>query len=128
MSVLIDTSVLIDHLRADPRAVLLLKDLFADDERVWAATPTRTEILAGIREEEMNAVAGLFDLLSWIDIDVGIADAAGDLARRYRRSHATIDTTDYLIAAAAKSIEAQLVTLNVRHFPMFEGLRQPYAD
>ncbi len=33
---------------------------------------------------------------------------------------------DYLIAAAAESIGASLVTLNVRHFPMFPDLEPPY--
>lgn len=61
-----------------------------------------------------------------IDIDASIADAAGELARRYRRSHTGIDTTDYLIAAAAQSVSATVVTLDVRHFPMFPGLTPAY--
>ena len=126
MTMLLDTSVLVDHLRADDRAVRLLVRLFEGDEPVWAATPSRTEILAGIRAAERDAMSRLFALISWIDIDASIADAAGELARRFRRSHTGIDTTDYLIAAAAQSISASLVTLNVRHFPMFPGLTPAY--
>ena len=127
MTMLLDTSVLVDHLRADERAVRLLARLFEGDEPVWAATPSRTEILAGIRAAERDAMSRLFALISWIDIDASIADAAGELARRFRRSHTGIDTTDYLIAAAAQSISASLVTLNVRHFPMFAGLKPAYS-
>lgn len=127
MTVLVDTSVLIDHLRNDPRAVRALADLFDRNEVVWAATPTRTEILAGIRPRERAPMSELFAILSWVDIDPEVADAAGELARRYRSSHAGIDTIDYLVAAAARSIGAELVTLNVRHFPMFSGLEPPYA-
>ena len=127
MTMLLDTSVLVDHLRADDRAVRLLVRLFEGDEPVWAATPSRTEILAGIRAAERDAMSRLFALISWIDIDASIADAAGELARRFRRSHTGIDTTDYLIAAAAQSISASLVTLNVRHFPMFAGLKPAYS-
>ena len=126
MSVLVDSSVLIDHLRGDDRAVALLKSLFVENNRVWAATPSRTEIVAGIRNSERASMTDVFGLLSWVDIGFEIADAAGEFSRRFRRSHSTIDTTDYLIAAAAISIGAQLVTLNVRHFPMFEGLAPPY--
>lgn len=68
----------------------------------------------------------LFEVLSWIDIGVEIADAAGLLAQQYRASHGGIDTTDYLIAAATQSIGASLVTLNVKHFPMFPGLEPAY--
>lgn len=127
MAVLVDTTILIDHLRGDARALRLLSDLFDQEDRVWAATPTRTEVAAGLRKGEEVAMAELFAVLSWVDIDVAVADAAGELARRYSRSHSGIDTTDYLIAAAALSIGARLVTLNVRHYPMIEGLAQPYS-
>lgn len=126
MTVLVDTPILIDHLRGDPRAASLLTELFNEDGRVWAATPTRTEVIAGIRANEEAATAELFAILSWVDIDALVADAAGEFARHYSRSHNGIDTTDYLIAAAARSIGARLVTLNVRHYPMFEGLAPPY--
>ena len=126
MTVLVDTSIIVDHLRNDPRAVSLLTELFESEERVWAATPTRTEVLAGIRRNEGEAMAELFEVMSWVEIDVAVADVAGELARQYRRSHSGSDTTDYLVAAAAASIGARLVTLNVRHYPMFEGLEPAY--
>ena len=68
----------------------------------------------------------LFAILAWVEIDTQVADAAGELARRYHRSHGGIDTVDHLIAAAVQSIAASLVTLNVRHFPMFPGLAPAY--
>lgn len=126
MTVLVDTAILVDHLRGDQRAVSLLSSWLEQEEQVWAATPTRTEILAGIRPAERAPMTRLFALLSWVDIDSAVADAAGELARRYRRSHSGIDTTDYLIAAAAESIGASVATLNVRHFPMFPDLEPAY--
>lgn len=127
MTVLIDTPILVDHLRGDERAVGLMRSLLADGGRLWSATPTRTEILAGVRHAEREPMMRLFGLLDWVDIDTAVADAAGELARRYRRSHSGIDTTDYLVAAAAQSIGARLLTLNVRHFPMFDGLEPAYT-
>lgn len=126
MTVLVDTPVIVDHLRNDPRAVALLGDLFAREDRVWAATPTRTEIIAGLRPHEHEPMGQLFAVMSWIDIDTVIADAAGELAHEYHASHSGIDTVDYLIAAAAQSIGASLITLNVRHFPMFPDLEPAY--
>lgn len=127
MTVLVDTPVIVDHLRHDERAVALLAELFRRHDRVWAATPTRTEILAGIRARERQPMTALFDILAWVEIDIAVADAAGALAQRYRSSHSGIDTTDYLVAAAARSVGADLVTLNVKHFPMFEGLAPAYV-
>ena len=126
MTVLVDTSIIVDHLRNDPRAVALLTELFGREDRVWAVTPTRTEIIAGLRPHELEPMNRLFAMMSWVDIDGEIADAAGELARRYQAAHRGIDTVDYLIAAATQSIGASLVTLNVRHFPMFPGLEPPY--
>ena len=127
MTVLVDTTILIDHLRGDSRALNLLSELFDEEDRVWAATPTRTEIIAGVREGEQTAMAELFAILSWVDVDVAVADAAGEFARQYSRSHGGIGTTDYLIAAAAQTIGARLLTLNIRHYPMIEGLAAPYS-
>ena len=69
MTVLVDTSVLVDHLRGNPRAVQLLDDLLMADEAIWAATPTRTELLAGIRPAERERLQRLFDALAWVDIN-----------------------------------------------------------
>jgi predicted nucleic acid-binding protein len=103
-----------------------MDDLFARADRVWAATPTRTEIIAGLRPHELQPMGRLFAVMSLIDVDTVIADAAGELARRYHASHSGIDTVDYLIAAAAESIGASVVTPNVRHFPMFPNLEPAY--
>jgi predicted nucleic acid-binding protein len=126
LTVLLDTSVLVDHLRGDARAVRLLDEVVITDEAVWAATPTRTELLSGIRVSERAALDRLFAALAWVDINPAIADEAGGLARPYRRSHAGIGTVDYLIAAAARSLGARLLTLNVRDFPMFSNLQPAY--
>jgi hypothetical protein len=55
-----------------------------------------------------------------------ISRTAGQLAQRLRRSHDGIDDAGYLIAATAIVLEADLLTTDVRHFPMIEGLRPPY--
>lgn len=126
MTVLVDTSIIVDHLRDDRRAVDLLTGLVGREERLWAATPTRTEIIAGLRPRELTPMQTLFSVMSWVDITTEIADAAGELARRYHASHRGIDTVDYLIAAAAQSVDATLLTLNVRHFPMVPDLEPAY--
>ena len=62
-----------------------------------------------------------FELLA----DVGDR-TAGALARQHRRAHSGVDAADYLIAATAIVLEAELLTMNVRHFPMLTGLRPAY--
>jgi len=64
--------------------------------------------------------------VGWIDVDREIAERAGELARAYRRSHPGIDLVDYVIAATAELSGATLLTRNVKHFPMIDGLVAPY--
>lgn len=125
MTALVDTSVLIDYLRGRQDAADVL-------ERERAVAPlhasevTRLEILAGMRRSEADATRTLLATLIWHPVDADIAEDAGELGRRWLRSHHTIDTADLAIAATAGRLGAHLLTRNVKHFPMFADLRAPY--
>lgn len=123
---LIDTAVAIDHLRGSERALDLLRRLTEDDEQLGASEVMRFELFAGVREEELEPLEEFFSALSWFPVNEDVARLAGSLARRLRKSHAGIDDVDYLIAATALLLDAELLTTNVRHFPMLEGLRAAY--
>ncbi len=82
----------------------------------------RTQIYLDAREVELLDRAGP----CYGSIDTTIARTAALFARRYRRSHTGIDDADYLIAATAVVADAELLTTNVRHFPMLRGLSTPY--
>jgi len=124
---LLDTSVLIDHLRGDAQAKSWLTEVAGRGDELWSVTVVRTEVLAGMRRGEERGTARLLDALKWQDVTVQIADRAGELARKYLRSHSGVDTADYLIAAASEALGAKLATCNVRHFPMLPGLKAPYS-
>ncbi len=123
---LVDTTVAVDHLRGLAPATQLLSDLVAAGEILAASEITRFELLAGVRRAELDALEAFFSALVWVPIDEEISRAAGALARDLRRSHHGIEDADHLIAATALVLEADLLTTNVRHFPMIEGLRPPY--
>jgi hypothetical protein len=124
---LVDTSVLVDHLRGDSRAEGLLLDAVAREDELWSVTVVRTEILAGMRKGEETATRALLRALHWKEVGAEVADLAGELARRYLRTHPGIDTVDFLVAAAAQVLDAELKTLNVKHFPMFRDLAPAYV-
>ena len=126
MRLLLDTSVVIDHLRGDPRAVELLKESVLAGQELWSVTVVRTEVRAGMRRGEERATESLLEALQWQAVTVEIADRAGDLARRYLKSHPGVDTVDYLIAATTEALDARLLTLNTRHFPMLPDLEPAY--
>jgi len=97
-----------------------------DGIELWSAVVVRTEVLAGMRSKEKRATLQLLGLFRWLDITAELADRAGELARTCLRSHRSIDTVDYLIAACALQLNAELKTTNVRHFPMMPGLKSAY--
>jgi predicted nucleic acid-binding protein len=123
MTVVLDSTILIDHLRGSRTATDFIAGL---DASPTCSEVTRIEVVQGLRAAEKQAAAQVFDLLEWVPLDDMIARRAGELGRRWRRSHPGIDIADLAIAATAEVLEAQLATLNLKHFPMFEGLRAPY--
>lgn len=123
MSYVLDTTVLIDHLRNDPSAT---RFLFGLTEVPWCCELTRTEVVRGLRSAERAGAERLFAQLEWVPVTERLAREAGELGRRYRRRHPGISTIDLVIAAAANDLQLPVATHNVRHFPMFRGLRPPY--
>jgi len=123
MRVVLDTSVLVDHLRSSPPAEEYLAGLH---ERPACSEISRIEVIQGLRSAERKAAEKLFQLIEWIPVTEAIARQAGELGRRWRRSHPGIGVADLAIAATAKQIEATLATRNLKHFPMFRNLRAPY--
>ena len=123
---LIDTTIAIDHLRGHSPATQLLEDLVEHDEVLLASELTRFELLAGMLPEETDPTETFFSALSWVPVDEDIARVAGTMAAEYRRAHSGIDAVDYLLAATAAVLDAELLTTNVRHFPMFPTLVAPY--
>jgi predicted nucleic acid-binding protein len=121
-----DTSVLIDVLCGDERAITLLTGL-ADRDELWGVVVTRSELLSGMRSRERQPTYALLDSLRWQEVDLELADRAGELARRYRRSHPGVELPDFLIAAGVELLGGMLLTLNVKHFPMFPDLEPAYT-
>jgi predicted nucleic acid-binding protein len=126
VSFVIDADVLIGVLRDVPGAHGAVGEARLSNSRLLSITPVRVEIMRGMRPGEEHATKGLLDQIDWLTVDIALADRAGELGRTYRHSHQGIDPIDLLLAAAAERYGAQLLTRNVRHFPMIPGLRPAY--
>lgn len=125
MTVLVDTSVLIDYLRGHEGAAHLLESERAAGP-VHASEITRLETLAGMRIAEETQTRSLLSILRWHAVDEAIAEKAGELGRAWLPGHHGIDAADLAIAATTLLLHARLLTMNVRHFPMFSELTRPY--
>jgi len=126
MAVVVDTSVLIDHLRGDAQARAALRRAAEAGERLTASVLTKIEVLAGMRASEERATRLLLGSLEWVEVDAALAERAGALANQFLPSHPGVDPVDYVIAATVERLDAELWTRNLKHFPMFPGLKAPY--
>lgn len=123
---LVDSDVVIDALRGTGEARGLLRGALERGDALHGSTITRAEVLGGARPREVERTEALLDSIEWLPVSEEIANRAAKLIRQYRKSHSGIDLGDYLIAATAEEIGMALWTRNVKHFPMFEGLRPAY--
>ena len=124
--IIVDTDVLIAHLRGLPAASSWLSSARQRSGPLAVSAVTVTELTGGMRSAERSEVWRLLATLRTQDVNELVARRAGELMRKYRRSHAGIGLGDYLIAATAVELGHELATLNVRHFPMFPGLAAPF--
>ncbi|OBA80534.1 ribonuclease [Mycobacterium sp. 1164966.3] len=124
--ILVDSDVLIAHLRGFGAA----RDWLVGARKngpLAVSVVSIAELVGGMRSVERREVWQLLSSFRAEPATEIVARRAGELMRRYRRSHTGIGLADYLIAATADVKGIQLATLNVRHFPMFEDLRPPFA-
>lgn len=122
-TVLLDTTILIDVLRHKPEAIEFLSTL---TEPPISSEICRVELLQGLRHHEFAAAHALLQHIEWYPVFEPVSTLAGELGRRWRRSHSGIGAADLVIAATAQLTDSHLATLNVKHFPMFDGLEPAY--
>ncbi len=123
MTLLLDSSILIDGLRQSALAIGFVRGLSA---RPHLSVVSISELRAGQRgDREGKQIDAILTNSVLLDVDRAIAELSGQLMQRFQKSHA-LATPDALIAATAIHHGLQLVTLNLKHFPMFSDLERPY--
>lgn len=125
--ILVDSDVLIAHLRGRRAATDWLLDARRTTGPLATSAVSVVEVAGGMRSEERRAVSRLFASMQIFSVNERVAWRAAELMRIYRRSHGAIGLGDYLIAATADIEGCELATLNVRHYPMFRRLLPPFA-
>ena len=124
---LLDTTVLIDHLRGQPKAVELMTRMARLGHELGVCCINIAELYSGLANEEQVRADKLINSLAYYEISRDTAKLAGGYRFRFARKGVALTTTDTLVAAAAVSNEATLVTANVRDYPIeeVELLQQP---
>ncbi len=118
---LLDTGLVLRHLRGQRRAVQLLRRL-GKEGRLAIASVTRLEVHAGMQAEERYTTQKLLARLATFDLDRDIADRAGDLIAASKRAGRPLSVPDAIIAATAIGHRLTLATLNPGDFQSTAGL------
>jgi len=118
----LDSGIVMRHLRGDPRAQDLILYLESGG-KAFVSVITVTEVLIGCRNrQEASESLRLFHRLVPIKIGLRVAQKASYLIKQYPNVFGKDigrGTPDALIAASAWQLKAPLYTLNTRHFANF---------
>ncbi len=121
---LIDTDIIIDHLRGHSVSGNLLKKIIFDDYfRGFYSSITEIELFSAeiIDDEQAKNINMLLSSLVRLDINSEIARAAGNLLGKYRKSNG-LEMADAIIAATAINYGLPVISRNVKHYSFIPGL------
>ncbi|MCL4386606.1 MAG: PIN domain-containing protein [Cyanobacteria bacterium] len=112
--ILIDTDIIIDHLRGIENFLDIIKD---NTYVSFISAISVAEIYSFLYPHEYEIVKKLLEEMIVVNVDSNIAKFAGSYRMKYLKSH-SLSIADALIASSAKFNNAALITKNIRHFPM----------
>lgn len=114
MRYLLDSDIIIDYLRDYRPTIEKLENLIKSGDNLYVSAITNLELHVGqsiTKAETLQKIDALFALLDTVDITAEVAGIAGDFRRMYGTA-----IPDAIIAASAYSVQATLITRNIKHF------------
>jgi predicted nucleic acid-binding protein len=121
---LIDTDVLIDYFKDNPKAIEFLE---SPEITILISSITVAELFAGVRDgHEREKIENFISAFEFLPLTLEISRMGGLLKRDYGKSHG-LGLADSLIAASSIISESTLVTLNIKHFKMIKNVKLPYS-
>ena len=122
-AILVDTDVLIDFLRGNDKAIAFIEEF---SPHIILSPIVVAELYAGVKgSHELSILNNFVSLFRVVPIDTELAKSGGLYKRDFAKSHG-VGLADALLAATAIKENAELKTLNVKHYPMIKRLKPAY--
>jgi predicted nucleic acid-binding protein len=122
-SILPDTDVLVDFFRGHVKAVAFINN---HSDRIILSSIVVAELFAGVKgSAEQAALEAFVSVFRVIPVNGEIAKAGGLYKSELGKSYG-IGLADAILAATAEAENAELKTLNIKHYPMLKGLTPGY--
>jgi predicted nucleic acid-binding protein len=115
---LLDTTVLIDILRARNNRRSLLAEQVEGGHTLATAAINIGEVYSGMKPGEENATESLLSSLECYPITAAIARRAGSLKSKWAQKGQTLTLADMIVAAVALEHQLTLMTDNRKDFPI----------
>ena len=125
MIYLLDTDTISHIVRKHPPAIKKLIE--HENDEICISVITNAELLYGLEkkgsEKLLNAVHSITGKCTILDFDVKQSEIYSKIRFELERSGTPLVDMDMLIAAAALSADAILVTHNIKHFSKIKGIK-----
>ncbi|MBA2717956.1 MAG: PIN domain-containing protein [Chloroflexi bacterium] len=118
MRLVLDSTFLIDHLRGEDEAVDELASIFENGDEPIVTEVIVCEVRAGLLPDAERHLVALLEPMDFVQPDPATAMRAGRWRAELRARGRTLSLADSLIAAAADSMGATVLTRNVRDFSL----------
>lgn len=126
MRLVLDSTFLVDHLRGLPEALARWHALFERGDDPIATEIVVCEVRSGLREADVPAFEALLRPVEFVQPGPDTAMLAGRWRAELRARGATLSLADALIAAAAVSLDAAVLTRNLRDFALTPARVETY--
>jgi len=121
-NLLIDTTVIIDHLRKKNKKKSQFYHI-VDIYNLFISTITLYELYAGANNDQKKQdISTVLDYVTILPFTKIIAQKSGELYLSLRKENQIIEIKDIFIAATALSHDLPIMTLNLRHFERVKEL------
>jgi len=114
----VDASFVIDHLRGDVAALARWHRAFANGDQPYVTEIVVCEVRAGLRPEDERHLTAFLEPIEFVQPGPESAMEAGRWRYAAHSSGRRLSLADALIAAAADSLSAAVLTRNVRDFAL----------
>ena len=121
MRYLLDTTLLIDHARGRPSALVVVRELFSQPNDLCVCDAVVAEACSGGSDEQLEAIKALIGAVEYLSTHPDAAAWAGTSRRRLRRTSPR-RLGDSIIAGVAWFMDAIVVTRNPADFEI-QGVR-----
>lgn len=122
MNYIFDTSIIIDALRQNKNAREIFKKFDNNNDHLFVSTVVGFELFSGGSSKDSAQRKNIELFMKYfteVDLTWKISKLAGEI---YRDNIKSLEVPDYIIAATAMEIGAQVVTLNKKHFSQIPNL------